>query len=121
MLRDCRFHVYDIDNQLKTALHHAAASKSIELVKLLFENGADLDSRDMMGRTPLHLAAKNNNSEAVRALLVYGANPSIKTIAGKRPYEMTDLPVIKALINNARKVDNFIIIIAPFYDGPITL
>lgn len=47
MLIECRFHVYDIDNQLKTPLHHAAANASMEMVKLLVDSGSDLDSRDM--------------------------------------------------------------------------
>lgn len=50
------------------------------------------------------MAAKNNTVDVVRQLLVYGANPSIKTIAGKRASEMSDMPVVQALINNARKV-----------------
>lgn len=47
MLIECRFHVYDIDNQLKTPLHHAAANASMEMVKLLVDSGSDLDARDM--------------------------------------------------------------------------
>ncbi|CAD8142950.1 unnamed protein product [Paramecium pentaurelia] len=104
MLRDCRFHVYDRDNQQKTALHHAVNINSIEAMKLLVENGADLDARDMMGRTPLHIAAKNNNCDTVRVLLVYQANPSIKTVAGKTAQDLTEMPVIKALVKNAKKL-----------------
>lgn len=85
MLKFCKYHVYDVDNQLKTPLHHAVVNGSIEMMKMLIEAGADIDQRDMMGRTPLHLAAKNNNLDSVRVLLVYRSNPSIKTIAGKRP------------------------------------
>lgn len=47
MLKFCRFHVYDVDNQLKTGLHHAAGSGALEIIKMLVEAGADLDSRDM--------------------------------------------------------------------------
>ncbi|CAD8166148.1 unnamed protein product [Paramecium pentaurelia] len=104
MLRDCRYHVYDRDNQQKTALHHAVSINSIEAIKLLVENGADLDARDMMGRTPLHIAAKNNNCDTVRVLLVYQANPSIKTVAGKTAQDLTEMPVIKALVKNAKKL-----------------
>ncbi|KAM3144650.1 hypothetical protein pb186bvf_003257 [Paramecium bursaria] len=104
MLKFCKYHVYDVDNQLKTPLHHAVVNGSIEMMKMLIEAGADIDQRDMMGRTPLHLAAKNNNLDSVRVLLVYRSNPSIKTIAGKRPQDLTRSPVISALINNARKL-----------------
>ncbi|CAD8152793.1 unnamed protein product [Paramecium octaurelia] len=104
MLRDCRFHVYDRDNQQKTPLHHAVSNNSIEVIKILVENGADLDARDMMGRTPLHIAAKNNNCDTVRVLLVYQANPSIKTVAGKTAQDLTEMPVIKALVKNAKKL-----------------
>ncbi|CAD8063507.1 unnamed protein product [Paramecium sonneborni] len=104
MLRDCRFHVYDRDNQQKTAMHHAVSINSIEAINLLVENGADLDARDMMGRSPLHIAAKNNNCDTVRTLLVYQANPSIKTVAGKTAQDLTEMPVIKAIVKNAKKL-----------------
>lgn len=47
LLKGYRFFVYDFDNNMKTALHHAAYSNDLDMIKVLMENGSDLDSRDM--------------------------------------------------------------------------
>jgi ankyrin repeat protein len=57
-------------------LHHAAVSGDIQTVKLLLDNGADVDAkwdgyRD--GATPLHLAAAKGHTETAKLLLDRGA------------------------------------------------
>lgn len=59
-----------------TALHAALVGKrSIEVIRLLLEHGADPEIRDSNGHTPLHTAAfHDNNVEIIRLLLKHGAN-----------------------------------------------
>ena len=62
------------DNQ-RTALHKAAKSgEELYIVKILLENGADVNAKTADGTTALHLAAQYGNENAARVLLEHGAN-----------------------------------------------
>lgn len=57
-----------------TALHAAiAGKKSIEIIKLLLEKGADCNILDSEGHTPLHTTAFEGNTEIAKLLLNHGA------------------------------------------------
>jgi ankyrin repeat domain-containing protein 49 len=71
------------DNDGYTALHRAAYSNNINIVKSLVERGADLEARTEMGWTPLHSAAYWNNVEAVNCLLNNGSNINAITNSGQ--------------------------------------
>ncbi len=45
----------------------------IDIVKDLVELGADIHSKDVLGRTPLHVAAQESNTEVIEFLLSKGA------------------------------------------------
>ena len=52
----------DVDAKKKgdlTALHFAALKGHTEVVKFLFENGAEINAKDENNHTPFHFAAKN--------------------------------------------------------------
>jgi hypothetical protein len=52
----------------ETPLTQAAQMNRMKMVKLLLENGADLNERDGTGRTALDWAQKNSNSEMIAFL-----------------------------------------------------
>ena len=56
-------------------------------MKLLLENGADVNAQDWHNCTALHYASKSGHLEAVKLLLENGANPNIQA----NPYEQ-DFP-----------------------------
>ena len=66
-----------------TALHIAARKGNIEIIKILVNNGADLNIKDNEGWTPLMRAASNNNSEIVSELIAKGANANLKNNLGQ--------------------------------------
>lgn len=70
-----------------TALHWAAFYGDTDLVVLLLEKGADIESVDMMGRRPLVCAAMRGHSETTKRLLQKAAS-----LDALRYYGWTALP-----------------------------
>jgi ankyrin repeat protein len=68
-----------VDREGRTPLAYAAQKGCLEIVKLLIEAGAGVDTTDDNSRwTPLHYAAENQHTEVVAHLLKYGANVNAK-------------------------------------------
>jgi ankyrin repeat protein len=66
-----------------TALMVAIANGNDSAVKMLIDNGADVDLPMLNGVTPLMVAVKRQDLEMVRRLLKNGANPLIKDVNEK--------------------------------------
>src|SRR5574341_693640 len=68
-----------------TPIHAAAAggSKSLDALRALLANGADVNATQHGGYTALHAAAQNGDRAMVDLLLTRGANPSIKSTDGR--------------------------------------
>ncbi|KAJ8667733.1 hypothetical protein QAD02_009396 [Eretmocerus hayati] len=61
----------------KKPLHmvvHKNPAASVEVVKLLIDNGANVDARDSRLCTPLHLMRNNQNTEIIDLLVSHGAD-----------------------------------------------
>jgi ankyrin repeat protein len=65
-----------------TPLHSAAASREIQIVRLLLEKGAEVDARQHGGFTALHAAAMHGDEALAQLLLSYGADPTRKADNG---------------------------------------
>jgi len=61
-----------------TALHYAAASGDLDIMKLLLERSAFIDAASPTGTTPLMLAAREGQEQAVKLLLEEGADATLK-------------------------------------------
>ena len=66
-------------------LHSAAASRHLEVCRLLLAAGADVNARQAGGFTPLHAAAQNGDPEMVELFLSARADPAAATDAGETP------------------------------------
>ena len=64
----------------------AAASGRLDVVKLLIERNADVDSRTLTGSTPLRVAAHEGHLDVVRCLVESGAD-----VNARNDYESTPL------------------------------
>jgi ankyrin repeat protein len=65
--------IHAVDSLNQTALHKAAANGNIYLVKLLIEQGVEIDPETRDGSTPLYLAAGNRHYRVCQFLLDCGA------------------------------------------------
>jgi ankyrin repeat protein len=61
-----------------TALHYAAASGDLDIIRLLLERHAYIDAESPTGTTPLMLAAREGQEDAVKLLLEEGADATLK-------------------------------------------
>ncbi|MGJ7491937.1 ankyrin repeat domain-containing protein [Variovorax sp. ZT4R33] len=68
----------DINKPGWTALHYAASSGQVEIMKLLLEKYAFIDAQSPNGTTPLMMAAMYGSPESVKLLLDEGADPLMK-------------------------------------------
>ena len=71
------------DHSDSTPLHHAAGFGDIETIKLLLDNGADVNAKNRLDGTPLHWAVRSD--EKTRLLLKHGAEINSKTQDGSTP------------------------------------
>jgi tankyrase len=89
--------IHATDKNGVTALHHAVRFRSPAAVKVLIEQGANINQACRRnGSTPLHRATTQTGApgtaglqqaakEIVRLLLAAGADPDVKNKSGKRP------------------------------------
>ena len=70
------------DNDGDTALHGAAQTGNVEIIRMLLDKGADPNVKNKVGGTPLMWAAVYGHDEAARLLLRRGADASLKDVDG---------------------------------------
>ncbi|XP_073031958.1 E3 ubiquitin-protein ligase XBAT33-like [Primulina eburnea] len=76
MLLDCNpcLAKYSTFGGLNSPLHFAAAKGHIEIVALLLENGADVNTRNYCGQTALMQACRYGHWEVVQTLILFRCN-----------------------------------------------
>lgn len=79
------------DNSMKVMpLHSAAATRQLEICRLLIEHGADVNAVQADDFTPLHAAAQNGHIELIELLLAHGAQPNVRTSDGRTPLSIAE-------------------------------
>jgi len=79
---------------------HLASGSNVSLLKLFFQNGADIHAVNLEGKTPLHLAANVGDEKSVAFLIEKGAGVSQKDYLGRTPLLYTNkTEVIKLLLD----------------------
>jgi Ankyrin repeats (many copies)/Ankyrin repeats (3 copies) len=68
-----------------SALSAAVAGSHVEMVELLLDHSADVNSRDIIGRTPLDWAIQVDSKEIVEVLLAHKVNPNERDGGGNTP------------------------------------
>lgn len=101
----------EINNNANTALHlivdcGGSNVDIVDIIEILIDNGANVDSKNSLGNTPLHHAAKNGNKAAVKSLIARGASTNEKNGAGRTPLVYCKKQTIKILLNNGNDPDS---------------
>lgn len=68
---------------------HSAVGRSVEIVRLLLDAGADINTPDRLQRTPLHIAVISKDLTMVKYLLSRGADPNRQDYARRTPLYYT--------------------------------
>jgi uncharacterized protein len=69
-------------------IHSAAAGNYTDIVRMLVENGANVNVKQQAGATPLHSAAQNGNLDLLILLLENGAEINARMEGGRLPADM---------------------------------
>jgi serine/threonine-protein phosphatase 6 regulatory ankyrin repeat subunit B len=103
-----------------TPLHEAADNGHVEIVRLLLQNGAEVNARGVWDMTPLHEAACNGHIDILHLLVENGANLEAQDNTGWRALHFAAcnrrLPFIQELLSRYRVDIN-----ARNHDGDTTL
>ncbi|KAL8714062.1 MAG: hypothetical protein Q9225_006637 [Loekoesia sp. 1 TL-2023] len=79
----------DLTTNGTTLLHLAAATGNLRLIRLLIQEGGDVNAQDEDGETPLHWAmTREGNYEVARLLIQNGADLANRTVDGSTPLHM---------------------------------
>lgn len=93
-----------------TLLHSASKSGNMELVRLLIQEGADVNAQDEDGESPLHGAmARSDNYNVARTLIENGADWGSKAVDGKTPFHN----IFNNTISNVLMRDDWLEIMPP--------
>jgi uncharacterized protein len=69
-------------------IHSAAAGNYTDIVRMLIDNGAQVNVKQQAGSTPLHSAAQNGNLEMLILMLEHGAEVNTRMEGGKLPADV---------------------------------
>jgi uncharacterized protein len=101
-----------------TPLHYAATGGHVEMIKLLLENHAYIDTESPNKTTPLMMAAQYGTAQAVKLLIDEGADISLKNDIGMTALDFSrfgesraSFDVLTAALKEAEK---------PAYVAPVT-
>lgn len=96
--------------QISLMTSEQVEDKILEILKILIENGADINVLDEQDSAPLHLAAARNQTRIVRMLINKGADVNLKGKSGEYPLNSAaghpcNSEMIRTLIANGAEVN----------------
>ena len=102
LLKQDRDGVLYTDNSGRGPMHYVVfnnSARQIDFIRVLLENGCQVDAVDSVGRTALHYACEASRSRCIPMLLKNGAKLAVKDVAGKTPVELVKNDQIHQLIS----------------------
>ncbi|XP_055757847.1 IQ motif and ankyrin repeat domain-containing protein 1-like isoform X2 [Salvelinus fontinalis] len=96
----CMINITDANGN--TAVSEAAGGGQPEVITLLVERGADINTRGAFGRTPIYRAAFGGHVGAVQTLLQLGADPRTHADDGSTPEQNWDLSATDSMLTKMK-------------------
>lgn len=93
--------VRSYDRNKSLCFHRAIELKSVEMVRVFLDHGADIEMRSQYGDRPLHRAVAAGDTEVIQMLLARGAAVDAKNQSGFIPEHLTNDPKIRMIVRNA--------------------
>ena len=93
--------VNESDATKKTPLFYAiynSGEEQINIIRILFQNGAKPNDKDIFGKTPLHYAAEMGKSRCIPILLQKGAFLDIRDKHNKTPLDLAANEKVKKIM-----------------------
>jgi len=109
------------DNDGMTPLNILSSSifDLFSTIDALLNEGADINSRNNIGRSPLLSACEMGNVSTVRVLLDHGADISVRDDAGRSVYDMPKLQTVERRNREIAKTDKMMLIMLHEYENNI--
>lgn len=103
LMIDAGVNIYASSKSNLQPIHIACSKRNVEIVKLLLDNGADINSA-LNHDKPVHFAASNSDSRVIKLLFEKGANINESNGYGTKPIHIAcrnhNLSVLEFLIND---------------------
>ncbi|KAF8489550.1 hypothetical protein F5888DRAFT_1892870 [Russula emetica] len=95
-----------------TPLHSAAFYGDLEMVQVLLDYGADVNSKNRLRSTPLGYASRDghrNDARVARLLIAHGADPNTRNMIGSTPLHQASgygrIEIVRLLIEHGANVE----------------
>ncbi|MCJ7454471.1 MAG: ankyrin repeat domain-containing protein, partial [Wolbachia endosymbiont of Homalodisca vitripennis] len=102
--------ITNLQKSLITSLHLAAQNGDLDQVKLLFDNGGNIEAQDEFGKTPILCAAEAGKWSIVEFLLDNGANINNETTYQETPLHCAvqegNLDIVKFLFDRGADIES---------------
>ncbi len=102
--------ITNLQKSLITSLHLAAQNGDLDQVKLLFDNGANIEAQDEFGKTPILCAVEAGKWSIVEFLLDNGANINNETTYQETPLHCAvqegNLDIVKFLFDRGADIES---------------
>ena len=72
----------------KLAISSSLEFERLEIVRIIIQNGAEINTKNLAGRSPLHFAVQTKELEVVKLLVQSGADINVKDLKNQSPLDI---------------------------------
>ena len=88
----------------KLAISSSLEFERLEIVRIIIQNGAVINTKNLAGRSPLHFAVQTKELEVVKLLVQSGADINVKDLKNQSPLDIAHKNGYITIVNYLMKV-----------------